>query len=74
MPTRNIIKDYGEGEYYHAYNRGVAKMDIFRDDEDYVVLLSLFKRYLSPEIAKDAKRCAFPNYRESVDLGGRRII
>ena len=68
MPTRNIIKDYGEGEYYHAYNRGVAKMDIFRDDEDYVVLLSLFKRYLSPEIAKDAKRCAFPNYRESVDL------
>ncbi|MFZ1812040.1 MAG: transposase [Candidatus Saccharimonadales bacterium] len=68
MPTRNIVKEYGEGEYYHAYNRGVAKMDIFKDDEDYAVLLNLFKRYLSPEIVRDAKRCPLPNYRESVDL------
>lgn len=68
MPTRNIVKEYGEGEYYHAYNRGVAKMDIFRDDEDYAALLNLFKRYLSPEVAKDAKRCTLPNYRSSVDL------
>ena len=68
MPTRNIVKEYGEGEYYHVYNRGVAKMDIFRDDEDYTVLLNLFKRYLSPDVVKDAKRCQFPNYRGSVDL------
>lgn len=68
MPTRNIVKVYGEGEYYHAYNRGVAKMDIFKDDQDYATLLSLFKRYLSPDVVRDAKRCALPNYRDSVDL------
>lgn len=68
MPTRNIIKNYGAGHYYHAYNRGVDKMDIFRSPDDYEVMLGLFKRYLSPERVYDAYRSLLPNYRDKVEL------
>jgi hypothetical protein len=27
------------GEYYHVYNRGVDKRDVFMDDEDYLRFL-----------------------------------
>lgn len=68
MPSRNIIKEYGEGEYYHSYNRGVAKMDIFCDDQDYEVMLHLLKRYLSPEPQRDKYRALLPSYSDNVEL------
>lgn len=37
-----------ENGYYHIYNRGVDKRDIFIDEKDYVVFLGLLKRYLTP--------------------------
>jgi putative transposase len=33
MPRRKVI--LAEGEYYHIFNRGVEKRDIFRDKRDY---------------------------------------
>lgn len=57
VPGRNIYKDYVADSYYHVYNRGVNKQQIFRDKADYVVFLSLLKRYLGSE--------------ESMTLGGR---
>jgi len=48
MPARNIVKQYLENGYYHIYNRGVEKRDIFLDDQDYRVFLHLLKFYLSP--------------------------
>lgn len=48
MPQRNTIKTYVAGGYYHVYNRGVEKRDIFLDDQDYRVFLHLLKYYLSP--------------------------
>lgn len=68
MPKRNRVKVYGEGEYYHCYNRGVDKGLIFRDADDYAFFLGLFKRYLSPEISRDANRRTYPNYASEVDL------
>lgn len=53
MPSRNTYKLYGEGQYYHVYNRGVNKENIFLDKQDYVYFLSLFKRHLSKEARKD---------------------
>lgn len=55
MPNRNIEKIYLEDCYYHVYNRGVNKTDIFIDEEDYSVFLNLFKRYLSNKPTKDSK-------------------
>lgn len=49
MPQRNTVKTFIAGGYYHAYNRGVEKRDIFLDDQDYRVFLHLLKYYLSPQ-------------------------
>lgn len=49
MPSKNTIKNYVESGLYHVYNRGVEKRDVFLDDQDYTVFLSLLKMYLSPQ-------------------------
>ena len=48
MPSKNTIKIYTEGGFYHIYNRGVEKRIIFNKDIDYKVFLKLLKTYLSP--------------------------
>jgi putative transposase len=52
MPSRNRIKTYVENGYYHLYNRGVEKRDVFLDAQDYRVFLYLLKTYLSPPAAE----------------------
>ncbi|MDP4030672.1 MAG: transposase [Candidatus Beckwithbacteria bacterium] len=70
MPAKNSIKEYAPDSYYHLYNRGVAKLPVFLDDQDYKVFLSYLKTYLSsPE--NDIQ--AFPsrklkNYFEKIKL------
>lgn len=49
MPPRNKVKVFGEQVYYHAYNRGYNKQEIFRDERDYRTFLHLFRKYLDPE-------------------------
>lgn len=49
MPPKNAVKTYVENGYYHAYNRGVEKRNIFMDHQDYVVFLSFLKRYLTEQ-------------------------
>lgn len=48
MPAKNSLKDYSPETYYHVYNRGVAKQNIFLDEQDYKTFLSYFKLYLTP--------------------------
>lgn len=48
MPRKNSLKVYVEGGYYHLYNRGVEKRDIFLDERDCKVFLHFLKKYLSP--------------------------
>lgn len=48
MASKNSVKPDIKNGYYHIYNRGVGKMDIFNDDADYGVFLSYLKEYLSP--------------------------
>ena len=68
MPTKNIVKEYGAGEYYHIYNRGVAKQDIFRESYDYEYMLWLFKKYLSGEKVLDKLDRQVPDYSGEVEL------
>ncbi len=42
------MKYFKENSYYHIYNRGVAKQNIFKNDKDYKVFLDYLKIYLSP--------------------------
>ncbi len=48
MPAKNSIKQFVENGYYHLYNRGVEKRNIFLDEQDYIVFLSFLKKYLDP--------------------------
>lgn len=52
MPAKNRIKQYLDGGYYHLYNRGVEKRNIFIDEQDHSVLLSYLKEYLLPKNEK----------------------
>ena len=54
MPPKNSIKTYVSDSYYHIYNRGVEKRNIFLEDTDYKAFLSDLKFYLTP-IPKDFK-------------------
>lgn len=60
MPAKNSIKQYLENGYYHIYNRGVNKQDIFFDKQDYSVFLSYLKEYLLPK-DKNALRSLISN-------------
>ena len=53
MPARNAIKTYVQDGYYHLYNRGVERRQIFLDAQDYNVFLGYLAEYLSH---KDEKR------------------
>jgi putative transposase len=63
MPSRNEIREFAAGHYYHVYNRGVEKRLIFMDDQDYIVFLGLLKKYLSgekPDIVLQNRHLAKP--------------
>ncbi|MBI4065503.1 transposase [Candidatus Gottesmanbacteria bacterium] len=49
MPAKHRIKEYDEDAWYHLFNRGVEKQRIFRDEQDYAVILSYLKTYLEPK-------------------------
>lgn len=52
MPAKNSVKQFVENGYYHLYNRGVEKRDIFLDQQDYSVFLNYLKKYLDLKLAK----------------------
>ena len=68
MPSRNTVREYAPGSYYHVYNRGVAKQPIFVDNSDYTVFLSLLKRHLSNEPQIDRFGRLHPHYKDQVEL------
>lgn len=57
VPSKNIVKTYTENGYYHIYNRGIEKREIFVDEQDCKVFLHYLKLYLSPveELRKQAQ-------------------
>lgn len=70
MPAKNSIKEYSPESFYHLYNRGVAKQNIFLDEQDNKVFLSYLKIYLSPV---EKNPLGFPsrqlkNYHEQIKL------
>jgi len=57
MAYKNTLRIDLENVFYHVYNRGVAKMEIFRDEADYEYFEGLISRALSepPEESKSAR-------------------
>jgi putative transposase len=53
MSGRNTIRIDVEGGYYHIYNRGVEKREIFQDSQDYEIYLAYIEDYLRPKNSND---------------------
>lgn len=68
MPTRNVVKIYIPDTYYHIYNRGWNRSEIFRENEDYDYFEWLLARHLSVEPVKDQKGREYRHLREDIDL------
>lgn len=49
MASRNSVKFYIPNSFYHVYNRGVEKRNIFQDQQDFSVFLSYLSTYLTPK-------------------------
>ncbi len=48
-------KKFAPKEIYHLYNRGVGKMDIFKDSQDLFVFLLRLKENIFPELIDQSK-------------------
>lgn len=68
MPGRNIYKDYVAESYYHIYNRGAGAQEVFKDQQDFQVFLSLLKRYLGTDKDKSTAGNIYPSYKGGVEL------
>lgn len=61
MAAKNTVKCYLKNGFYHLYNRGVAKGNIFLDEQDYNVFLSYLKTYLLPKDLISLQAILFSN-------------
>ena len=68
MPTKNRVMVYVADAYYHLYNRGWNRTEIFREDEDYRYFEWLLARHLSPEPAQDSKGREYRHLKPDIDL------
>ena len=68
MPSRNVLKIDIANSYYHVYARGASRQEIFREDSDYYIFLSLFRRYLSDEAIKDSAGMPYAKLGEDIEL------
>ncbi|MDO8487029.1 MAG: transposase [Candidatus Curtissbacteria bacterium] len=68
MPSKNSVKQYLEGGFYHVYNRGVDKRIVFDDEMDYKIFLSYLKSYLLPPTPKQVRPVRQSKIFEEVQL------
>lgn len=68
MPARNTDKEYGENCYYHIYNRGANRTEIFHDEEDYSVFLNILKRHLSQRPCFDRVGREYRHLKKDISL------
>jgi len=48
MPSKYVVRNFAENSYYHIFNRGVEKRDIFLGEEDYLTFIYYLSAYLLP--------------------------
>lgn len=68
MPQKNSIKIYYENAFYHVYNRGVEKRDIFLDRDDYLAFLHLLKTALLPPEELKPEKQKEPDFLQGATL------
>jgi REP element-mobilizing transposase RayT len=59
MPRR---PDYVRGHYYHFYNRGIQRMSLFREPDNYLYVLQKAKQYSRELDISVIAYCLLPNH------------
>lgn len=57
-PQRNLVP----GEYYHLYNRGNNRQNIFFERENYLYFLKQFRHFVAEETVHVVAYCLMPNH------------
>lgn len=60
MPYRKV--EFRAGHYYHLYNRGNNRQDIFLERENYLFFLRRLRKYFVPGAIKVIAYCLMPNH------------
>lgn len=69
MPSRNVIRQYAAHQFYHVYNRGVAKQAIFLDAADKQHFLSILARHLdSNDISTKSDGLPYRKFDKDIEL------
>ena len=69
MPRKNTVyRQNLEGSFYHVYNRGLNKMNIFNSDEDFRFFEFLIERMLSPIPYKNRFGREYVNYHGQIEV------
>jgi putative transposase len=68
MSRKNTVREDDDNSYYHVYNRGVARMDIFLDEDDYNYFEKLLARGLAPEPEIDNFGRKYANFYDEVKV------
>lgn len=68
MPSRNVLKLDEPQTYYHVYARGNSRTEIFLDQDDHIVFLKLFERYLSEKPKFDKYGTPYPHLYQKLEL------
>ncbi len=54
--------------FYHIYNRGADKQEVFVQREDYQRMFMLFERYFGPKQQQSANGFIYPTFKDSIKL------
>jgi putative transposase len=60
MPNRK--DEFRQGHYYHIFNRGADRRDIFANEENYRYLLRLIHKYSKEKATAIVSYCLMPNH------------
>ncbi|MFH1536184.1 MAG: transposase [Patescibacteria group bacterium] len=80
MPSKFIVRNFTENSYYHIYNKGFDKKEIFLDEKDYnffKVYLFIYTRPLKEVVEKFPdvpKRLHAKNLAKKVELLGYSLM
>ncbi len=73
MRKERVYILYKRNSFFHLYNRGNRKMEIFRTEKDYQVFINLLYVYLRGSTVKLIAYCLMPNHYHLIVKNGRNI-
>jgi REP element-mobilizing transposase RayT len=68
MPRKNTLRLDIPNSFFHVYNRGVARSEIFKSDDDYRYFEYLLERQLSKTPVKNKDGREYPNFDGKISI------